>query len=233
MFHVMTRTRGLSIPVSAVLLTAAVLTGCTPFAGRPARTDHAAGATPTTTGVASAGPGPVYVFPVRAARARFGRAHHDYPATDIFAPCGSPALAPTEGVVSAVSRKDLWTPGKNTGATRGGLSVAIVGTDGVRYYGSHLKSVVPAVVPGHRVRVGEVLGQLGKTGSARSTSCHLHFGISPPCATSDWWNRRGVLSPYPFLRSWQDRGRRSPVQAVTAWRAKHGCPAKAPSSAAE
>ena len=142
-------------------------------------------------------------------------------------------MAPTEGVVSAVSRKDLWTARKNTGATRGGLSVAIVGTDGVRYYGSHLKSVAPAVVAGRRVRAGEVLGHVGKTGSARSTSCHLHFGISPPCAENDWWNRRGVLSPYPFLRSWQDGGRRSPVQAVTTWRAKHGCPAKAPSSAPE
>jgi peptidoglycan LD-endopeptidase LytH len=233
MFHVMTRTVRLSIRASPVLLGAALLVGCTHSSGAGTSNDHAVGSPPASAGTPSATAGSVYVFPVRSGRADFGRVHHDYPATDIFAPCGSDALAPTEGVVSAVSRKDLWTVRKNSGATRGGLSVAIVGTDGVRYYGSHLRSVAPAVVAGYRVRAGEVLGQVGKTGSARPTSCHLHFGISPPCAASDWWNRRGVLSPYPFLRSWQDGGRRSPVQAVTAWRAKHGCPAKSPSSTAE
>jgi murein DD-endopeptidase MepM/ murein hydrolase activator NlpD len=134
----------------------------------------------------------------------------------------------TAGVVTEVSRTDDWTVRENGGATRGGLSVSIVGTDGVRYYGSHLKSVVKGIVPGHRVRKGETLGLVGHTGSARSTPCHLHFGISPPCATRDWWNRRGVLSPYPFLTSWQGAGQRSPVKAVAAWKAAHGCPTKAP-----
>jgi murein DD-endopeptidase MepM/ murein hydrolase activator NlpD len=169
-----------------------------------------------------------YVFPVRSEAASFGRAHHDYPATDVFAPCGSPAVAVTDGVVVEVFRQDKWTARKDAGATRGGLAVAIVGTDGVRYYGSHLKSVTEAVVPGYRVRAGEVLGRVGRTGSARSTPCHLHFGISPPCAEADWWNRRGVLAPYPFLKSWQHGGHRSPVKAVAEWRAEHGCPKKAP-----
>ena len=40
----------------------------------------------------------------------------------------------------------------------------------------------------------------------------------------DWWNRRGVLSPYPFLTSWQGRVQRSPVKAVRAWRSAHCCP---------
>jgi len=174
-----------------------------------------------------------YVFPVRSAKADFGKVHHDYPATDIFAPCGSAALAATDGVVSEVSRQDDWTVKENDGATRGGLSVSIVGVDGVRYYGSHLKSVGKAIVPGRRVRAGDVLGRVGKTGSARPTSCHLHFGISPARAEGDWWNRRGVLSPYPFLTSWQGRGQRSPVKAVKAWRSAHGCPKKAPTSASE
>jgi peptidoglycan LD-endopeptidase LytH len=179
---------------------------------------RSAGAVPPTSG---------YVFPVRSKAARFGRVHHDYPATDIFAPCGTQAVAATAGVVAEVSRKDDWTVRENDGGTRGGLSVSIVGTDGVRYYGSHLKSVVPVIVPGYQVRAGEVLGLVGHTGSARPTACHLHFGISPPCATGDWWNRRGVLSPYSFLTSWQGGGQRSPVKAATAWRADHGCP-KAP-----
>lgn len=165
-----------------------------------------------------------YVFPVRSTSAKFGRTHHDYPATDIFAPCGTQVLAVTAGVVDEVSRKDDWTLRENTGATRGGLSVSIIGADGVRYYGSHLESIVAGVVPGKSVRTGELLGLVGHTGSARPTPCHLHFGISPPCATGDWWNRRGVLSPYPFLTAWKSRGQRSPVKAVTDWRAAHGCP---------
>jgi murein DD-endopeptidase MepM/ murein hydrolase activator NlpD len=172
-----------------------------------------------------------YVFPVRSPSARFGRTHHDYPATDIFAPCGAQVLAVTNGVVAEVSRKDDWTTRENGGATRGGLSVSIVGSDGVRYYGSHLKSIVAAVVPGYRVQAGQLLGLVGHTGSARPTACHLHFGISPPCARGDWWNRRGVLSPYSFLTSWQDGGQRSPVQATATWRSEHGCPTKPPRGA--
>jgi murein DD-endopeptidase MepM/ murein hydrolase activator NlpD len=176
---------------------------------------------------------PDYVFPVRSSAISFGRTHHDYPATDIFAPCGSDVVAVTDGVVSEVTRKDTWTARGNTGATRGGLSVAIVGTDGVRYYGSHLTSVVASIRPGRSVRAGAVLGHVGRTGSARPTSCHLHFGISPPCASADWWNRRGVVSPYPFLSSWRHGGRRSPVTVVAGWRADHGCPKQAPAGGSD
>jgi murein DD-endopeptidase MepM/ murein hydrolase activator NlpD len=176
---------------------------------------------------------PNYVFPVRSGAVNFGRTHHDYPATDIFAPCGADVVAVTDGVVSEVTRKDTWTARKNTGASRGGLSVAIVGTDGVRYYGSHLTSVVASIGPGRSVRAGAVLGHVGRTGSARPTSCHLHFGISPPCATADWWNRRGVVSPYSFVSSWRHGGRRSPVTVVARWRAEHGCPKQAPTSGSD
>jgi murein DD-endopeptidase MepM/ murein hydrolase activator NlpD len=147
-------------------------------------------------------------------------------ATDIFARCGTDALAATDGVVAEVSRRDEWTARVDNGATRGGLSVSIVGTDGVRYYGSHLSSIRASVVPGRAVRRGDVLGRVGNTGSARGLPCHLHFGISPPCAKADWWNRRGVLSPYPFLASWQKGDQRSPVAAVAGWRTQHGCPPK-------
>jgi murein DD-endopeptidase MepM/ murein hydrolase activator NlpD len=204
-----------------------MLAGCTSSSGN----SDAPVVTPSVTVTSAARSG--YVFPIRATKVHFGRVHHDYPATDIFAPCGSAAVAVTDAVVAEVTRTDEWTPAENDGATRGGLSVSIVGTDGVRYYGSHLRSVGTTIVPGHRVRAGDVLGRVGKTGSARPTSCHLHFGISPPCAQGDWWNRRGVLAPYPFLTSWRDGGRRSPVKTVTDWRAKHGCPTSAPKSTSE
>jgi murein DD-endopeptidase MepM/ murein hydrolase activator NlpD len=235
--YVQTVTIRITTRLSPVLLVA-LLAGCSQISGigatEPTGTPSASatGAVPSSTGsvAVTSSPAPAarpgYVFPVRSKAARFGRVHHDYPAADIFAPCGTEAVAVMDGVVEEVSRKDKWTARANLGATRGGLSVSIIGTDGVRYYGSHLRSIGAAIVPGHRVRAGAVLGRVGHTGSARPTACHLHFGISPPCAHGDWWNRRGVLAPYPFLSSWQDGGHRSPVKAVASWKSAHGCPTK-------
>jgi murein DD-endopeptidase MepM/ murein hydrolase activator NlpD len=161
---------------------------------------------------------------VRSAAASYGRVHHDYPATDIFAPCGSVVVAPVSGRIGEVSRNDTWSSTANKGATRGGLSWSLIGTDGVRYYGSHLRSIDAGIGPGRVVRAGDRLGTVGKTGDARWVACHLHFGLSPDCGTGDWWNRRGVLSPYRFLTAWRHGKNVSPSPAITAWRAKHGCP---------
>lgn len=183
-------------------------------------------AAPTTTAPPTTVAPPAYTFPVDPPSATdYGPAHHDYPAADIFAPCGSPVLAPTAGVVDEVTTVDVWDPAVDDGATRGGLSVSIVGGDGVRYYGSHLSEV--AVAAGQPVGSGSVLGAVGDTGNARGTGCHLHFGISPPCGQGDWWIRRGVVAPYPYLQAWEVGGQLSPAEEVSAWRAAHpaDCPA--------
>jgi murein DD-endopeptidase MepM/ murein hydrolase activator NlpD len=177
----------------------------------------------------SGSPSRRYIFPVRSKAARYGSAHHDYPATDIFAPCGTRFVAPTDGVISEVSRRDTWSSRQNDGATRGGLSVSLVGVDGVRYYGSHLRAIAVGVRPGRRMTRGELLGRLGNTGSARGIACHLHFGLSPACGTGDWWVRRGVVRPYRFLTAWQDGRHTSPQPSVSTWRAEYGCP-KRPSA---
>jgi murein DD-endopeptidase MepM/ murein hydrolase activator NlpD len=144
-----------------------------------------------------------YVFPVQGARVNYGSSHHDYPATDIFCPVGSQFVAPTDGVIDYVSREDVWDPASDDAAVRGGLSVALVGDDGVRYYGSHLSSVADGIEPGVRVAAGQLLGLTGKSGNARSTPSHLHFGISHPTSPDDWKVRRGEVSPYRYLRAWQ------------------------------
>lgn len=145
-----------------------------------------------------------YVFPVQPARAvHYGPYHHDYPAADIFCPVGSLFVAVTDGVVDDVSREDRWNPAVDDGATRGGLSVAIIGDDGVRYYGSHLSAVMPGIAPGVRVRAGQALGRTGNSGDARRTAPHLHFGISRPTTPDDWRTRRGEVPPYRYLRAWQ------------------------------
>jgi peptidoglycan LD-endopeptidase LytH len=161
-----------------------------------------------------------YAFPVKpASAASYPRAHHDYPATDIFAPCGTSVVSPTAGTVHEVSRVDTWDPAVNSGPTRGGLSVSIIGRDGVRYYGSHFQRIESGIEPGAKVAARQLLGTVGRTGSARNTPCHLHFGISPPCGTGDWQVRRGVVWPWSYLDAWKGGTDRSPRAAVDAWEA--------------
>jgi murein DD-endopeptidase MepM/ murein hydrolase activator NlpD len=163
-----------------------------------------------------------YVFPVAGCRVSYGAAHHDYPATDIFARAGCAFVAPVAGRVDEVGTRDRWSGTTNRGADRGGLFVSVVGTDGVRYYGSHLRALAAGIRPGVRVTAGTRLGEVGSTGSARGTSPHLHFGISWPTGPGVWWVRRGTVPPYRYLRSWQRGGAESPAAEVAAARRRAG-----------
>jgi murein DD-endopeptidase MepM/ murein hydrolase activator NlpD len=109
----------------------------------------------------------------------------------------------TDGIVDFVSTVDAWDPATDVPAVRGGLSVAIIGDDGVRYYGSHLESIASGIAVGVRVKAGQTLGLVGHTGDARNTLTHLHFGISRPTTPDDWKARRGQVDPFPFLQAWE------------------------------
>jgi murein DD-endopeptidase MepM/ murein hydrolase activator NlpD len=164
----------------------------------------AVGATPAIAEAATPAQAARHVFPVQSdGNISYGRAHHDYPAADIFCPIDSVFVAVTDGVVDFVSSEDVWDLKVNDGATRGGLSVAIVGDDGVRYYGSHLSQIADGITPGARVVAGQPLGLTGRSGDARFTESHLHFGISHPTTPGNWEVRRGEISPYDYLRAWQ------------------------------
>jgi peptidoglycan LD-endopeptidase LytH len=190
---------------------------------------------PTSSTPSSASPFPTraiqprYVFPV-VGQASYQRVHADYPASDIIAPCGAVVRAVTDGIVLEVSRTDRYDEATDDGAARGGLFVSLRGDDGVRYYGSHLRTVNAGIEPGTRVRRAQPVGRVGDTGHAGV--CHLHFGISPLCAgVGDWWIRRGVVWPWSYLDSWRAGGHASPVPAATAWRGAHGCPRTPPPGA--
>jgi len=163
-----------------------------------------------------------YAFPIRGCKASYARSHHDYPATDIFAARGCAFVAPVAGRVDEVSYADRWSSSTNRGADRGGLSVSIVGADGVRYYGSHLSAIAPSIRPGVRVAAGARLGSVGNTGSARGIATHLHLGISWPTRAGAWWVRRGEVYPWSYLDSWRAGGNSSPASAVARARRAAG-----------
>ncbi len=91
-----------------------------------------------------------------------GGTHGGAPAVDIFAPKGTPILAPVGGV----SRPAYYSLGGN--------ATIIAGDDGRFYYFAH--GNVP-FVPG-RVEAGQQIGQVGNTGNAASTPSHLHFAVA-------------------------------------------------------
>jgi len=152
---------------------------------------------------------PVYTFPIAGCSVKYGKYHHDYPATDIDAKKGCAFVAPITGVIDEVNTVDKWSGKTNKGADRGGLSVSVIGDDGNRYYGSHLSKIEANIVTGLRVATGEKLGEIGSSGSAKGTKPHLHFGISYPTEKGIWWVRRGVglekgkTSPWKYLQAWQ------------------------------
>ena len=152
---------------------------------------------------------PIYTFPIAGCTVKYGKYHHDYPATDIDAKKGCAFVAPIAGVIDEVNTVDKWSGKTNKGADRGGLSISIIGDDGNRYYGSHLSKIEANIVPGYKVATGEKLGEIGTSGSAKGTKPHLHFGISYPTEKGVWWVRRGVglekgkTSPWKYLQAWQ------------------------------
>nr|WP_223299411.1 M23 family metallopeptidase [Candidatus Planktophila lacus] len=173
---------------------------------------------------APANAAPNYIFPVADCAVKYVKAHHDYAANDIEAKKGCKFVSPVNGVIDEVNRVDNWSGKTNLGIDRGGLYVSVIGVDGVRYYGSHLTSVVASIQPGLTVKAGQILGRVGSTGSARGTSPHLHFGISWPTPSEPnvWWVRRGVVAPWKYLDAWKVGKDFSPAKAVAAALAKNG-----------
>jgi len=146
-------------------------------------------------------------------------AHAGYRASDLFATsgCGTTLVSPVSGTVDEVL-PDVYHPGVDDPATRGGNAVSIIGDDGVRYYLAHFQLVDPAVRSGARVTAGQVLGEMGETG--RAGACHVHFGLSLPCpdnGVDDWFIRRGVIWPDEYVAAWRDGQILSPLAELQQW----------------
>lgn len=83
---------------------------------------------------------------------------------DMFAPVGTPVLAPESGELVL-----FWNE-------LGGKSFGLYADSGTFYYGAHLDTFVGE---DRRVGAGEMVGTVGNTGNARTTPPHLHFQIHP------------------------------------------------------
>lgn len=94
---------------------------------------------------------------------------------DLFADRGTPIVAPVSGLVA-------WDPNPS-----GGKALHLYGDDGVRYYGAHLDRYGD----NGYVDAGDVIGYVGNTGDAVTTSPHLHFEMHPGSGLT--------MSPYPSL----------------------------------
>jgi hypothetical protein len=137
-----------------------------------------------------------YVFPVYgpaafvdtfgAGRAVVGWHHGE----DIFAPLGAPVLAVADGTVFSVGWNDL-----------GGNRLWLRDQQGNEFYYAHLSAFSPLAVDGARVRAGDVVGFVGKTGDAETTPPHLHFEIHPVGLLALGYD--GVVAPYPYLVAWK------------------------------
>ncbi|MEO8033118.1 MAG: M23 family metallopeptidase [Acidobacteriota bacterium] len=108
---------------------------------------------------------------------RPGGRHHQ--GIDIFAKRGQPVLAATPGIVMKVGTNEL-----------GGQIVKVLGPGLEWHYYAHLDRF-GSFRAGSVVKSGDILGYVGNTGDARTTPCHLHYGI---------YSRLGVATnPYPRL----------------------------------
>lgn len=110
-----------------------------------------------------------------------GRQHEG---VDIFAPRDTPVVSTTRGLVTRVGTNRL-----------GGQVIWVLGPGLESHYYAHLERFAD-VRPGDIVNVGEVLGYVGRTGNARGTPFHLHYGIYRFGKAENPYPRlAGVLAP--------------------------------------
>jgi murein DD-endopeptidase MepM/ murein hydrolase activator NlpD len=113
-----------------------------------------------------------------------GRVHEGQ---DVFASCGTPVVAARGGRVQA----------RGSDPALYGNWVVIDGraTRADYRYAHFLRPA--AVHDQERVRTGERIGRIGKTGNARTVGCQLHFEVWPR-----GWRRGRPVNPLPLLRRW-------------------------------
>jgi hypothetical protein len=113
-----------------------------------------------------------------------GRVHQGQ---DVFSPCGTRVVAARGGRVQA----------RGTDPELYGNWI-VIDARGTRTDYRYAHFLHPASVnDGERVRTGEEVGRIGRTGNAQSVGCMLHFEVWP-----HGWNRGSPVDPLPILKRW-------------------------------
>ena len=128
------------------------------------------------------------VFPVAGKKSRVGSFWGDvrdggarkHQGIDIFAKTGTPVVAICDGVIEE----------KGTTPRGGKILWLRSATHGWSVYYAHLDQF--KVNQGQFVKKGQVIGTVGKTGNAKTTPAHLHFGI---------YTNKGAVNPLPYVKN--------------------------------
>jgi hypothetical protein len=128
-----------------------------------------------------------------------GNWHHG---DDIFAALGTPVLAVADGTLNRVGWQRL-----------GGWRLWVRDSRRNEFYYAHLSGYSPLALNSKHVKAGDVIGFIGNTGDAFTTSPHLHFEIHPHSLLRLHYN--GAVNPTSYLDEWQHvTGIRTPKPAL-------------------
>jgi len=114
---------------------------------------------------------------------------HWHHGDDIFAALGTPVVAVAAGTVNRREWGDI-----------GGWGLWVRDRLGNEFYYAHLSGYAPAIVHSGVVRAGEVIGFVGNTGDAITSSPHLHFEIHPRSLLRLQYD--GAVDPTHYLDGW-------------------------------
>jgi murein DD-endopeptidase MepM/ murein hydrolase activator NlpD len=111
---------------------------------------------------------------------------------DLFAPLGTPVVAVATGTLSLVGWNRL-----------GGWRLWLTDGKGNSFYYAHLAGYARWILKHHQVRVGQVVGFLGRTGDAFTTEPHLHFEVHPHQPAFVKLGYDGAVDPTTYLQKWK------------------------------
>jgi murein DD-endopeptidase MepM/ murein hydrolase activator NlpD len=111
---------------------------------------------------------------------------------DLFAPLGTPVVAVARGTLSLVGWNKL-----------GGWRLWLTDNKGNSFYYAHLAGYARWILTHPHVRAGQVVGFLGRTGDAFTTTPHVHFEIHPHQPAFVKLDYDGAVDPTSYLKKWK------------------------------
>ncbi len=109
---------------------------------------------------------------------------------DLFAPLGTPVVAVANGKLTFVGWDSL-----------GGWRIWLTDAKGNSFYYAHLSGYSRRILHHRHVKAGQVIGFLGRTGDAFTTTPHLHFEVHPHELLKLGYD--GAVDPTSYLHEWR------------------------------